>query len=92
MWYSSLKERARIYFVYITFAAASLTLVMYILYHHHYKISTFKISSQNEEFSVYNQIAVNNDRRKLSLSFDFFTGESVRTYNGHVPVVSCPAG
>ena len=30
--------------------------------------------------------------RRLSATFDLFTNETVRTYNGDIPLVSCPKG
>jgi hypothetical protein len=33
-----------------------------------------------------------NQHRMLSTKFDPFTGESLQTYNGQVPVVTCPIG
>lgn len=33
-----------------------------------------------------------NETRRLSQQFDWFTGKPVQTYNGQVPIISCPVG
>ena len=32
------------------------------------------------------------EHRKLSSKYDVFTNESIKTYNGHIPIISCPLG
>ena len=61
--------------------------------------ATFALSDQNFNHEFKNISSTNstslrgyNDGRKLAATYDLITGENIRTFNGKVPIVSCPVG
>ena len=49
-------------------------------------------NDQNNDIIIINNNNNNNNDRKLSLDYDLFTEESVKTFNGVPPQTSCPIG
>lgn len=63
--------------------------IVLLLFISHHTLNGNEISKTNEENDI---SSIENGGRKLSLDYDLFTEEKVKTFNGVPPRTSCPLG